>query len=362
MTVRTTRRPLLAAGSAVLLLSGALTACSSATAGTDGADGASPAQDDVVTVYTADGLNDSDAAFYAVVGKKFTEETGIEVEIVEDGSGEVLQRVVQERANPQADLLVTLPPFIQRADAEGLLQPYEPEGADQVPAEDHSPDGTYLPLVNNYIGFIRNTAEVEDAPRTWEDLLAPEWKGRLQYSTPGVAGDGTAMLLLAREVLGDDVWDYMSDLQENNVGPSKSTGQLAAKVDKGELLLANGDVQMNYAQAATMPNLGIFFLDGADGTPTTLSVPYSIGLVEGAPHPAAAQKFYDYLLSPEAQELATTAGGGFPVRSDVVPAGEVADDLAALMEGVTVLHPDWQEISADLDALIDEWSAATGSL
>jgi 2-aminoethylphosphonate transport system substrate-binding protein len=171
------------------------------------------------------------------------------------------------------------------------------------------------------------------------------------------------MLMLAREVLGaDKAYTFFGELPNNNVGPSDSTGQLAAKVDKGELLVANGDVQMNYAQSAAMPNLGIFFLEGEDGAPTTLSVPYTGGLVANAPHEDAAKQLLDYLYTDEAQALITTVGGGIPARTDITPTGEVAEDLAAIMDGVTVLHADWNDIAANLDDYIDEWNTVTGTL
>jgi 2-aminoethylphosphonate transport system substrate-binding protein len=53
--------------------------------------------------------------------KDFTAKTGIRVQYVEGGSGVVVNRVMAERANPQADVLVTLPPFIQQAAAAGRL-------------------------------------------------------------------------------------------------------------------------------------------------------------------------------------------------------------------------------------------------
>ena len=78
-----------------------------------------PAAARPLTVYSADGL----ATWYKAQFEKFTEDTGIEVNLVEAGSGEVVSRVEKEQSNPQADLLVTLPPFIQKADKSGLLQP-----------------------------------------------------------------------------------------------------------------------------------------------------------------------------------------------------------------------------------------------
>ncbi len=58
----------------------------------------------------------------------FTKATGVRVPYVEAGSGGVVDRGEREKSNPQADVLVTLPPFIQGAEAEGLLHPIRRPG------------------------------------------------------------------------------------------------------------------------------------------------------------------------------------------------------------------------------------------
>lgn len=60
----------------------------------------------------------------------------------------------------------------------------------------------------------------------------------------------------------DAGFDYLQKLQANNLGPSSSTGRLAGLVNKGELYVANGDVQMNTSQMQQDPNLRIFFPAG----------------------------------------------------------------------------------------------------
>ena len=114
-----------------------------------------------------------------------------------------------------------------------------------IPADQVGPDGNYVPIVNNALSFIANPG-ANPQPKTWDDLLAPQYKGKLQYSTPGQAGDGTAVLVLLQQLRGKQgALDYLTKLQANNVGPSSSTGKLQPKVSNGELLVANGDVQMN---------------------------------------------------------------------------------------------------------------------
>ncbi|MFJ2024281.1 2-aminoethylphosphonate ABC transporter substrate-binding protein [Streptomyces sp. NPDC087897] len=332
-----------------------LTACGGSSAASD---------EKSVTVYSADGLKGENGdGWYDKVFEDFEKKTGITVKYVEGGSGEMVQRAAREKSNTRADVLVTLPPFIQQADKKGLLTAYEPEGADQVDGAGRAADGTWTSVVNNYFGFIHNTKELKTPPRTWEELLDPAYKEKIQYSTPGVAGDGTAVLIKAMHDFGgqEPAMAYLKKLQANNVGPSASTGKLAPKVDKGELLVANGDVQMNFAQSKDMPHLGIWFPAKGDGKPTSFALPYAAGLVAKAPHSENGKKLLDFMLSEQAQRDVSAVGGGFAARKDIKATDANAVELAGLMEGVEIFEPDWSDIGAHLDTYIDAWKSATGS-
>ncbi|MFE1908351.1 2-aminoethylphosphonate ABC transporter substrate-binding protein [Streptomyces gardneri] len=345
----------IAAVTGALALAATLTACGGSSAASDAK---------TVTVYSADGLKgEAGDGWYDKVFADFEKKTGIKVEYVEGGSGEMVQRALREKSNTQADVIVTLPPFIQQADSKGLLQAYEPQGADQVGGGDKSGDGKWTSVVNNYFGFIHNKKELPAAPKSWEELLDAKYKNKLQYSTPGVAGDGTAVLIKAMHDFGgqEPAMEYLKKLQANNVGPSSSTSKLAPKVDKGELLVANGDVQMNYAQARSMPNLGIWFPAKGTGRPTTFALPYAAGLVDKAPHADNGKKLLDFMLSEQAQREVSAIGGGFPARKDVKPTDANAIELAKLLEGVEIFEPDWSDIDKNLKTYVDAWKSATGS-
>ncbi|MFG3038291.1 2-aminoethylphosphonate ABC transporter substrate-binding protein [Streptomyces sp. NPDC048330] len=354
LTPSTIVKPLAAVAGA-LALAATLTACGGSSAASD---------EKVVTVYSADGLKgEAGDGWYDKVFADFEKETGIKVEYVEGGSGEMVQRALREKSNTQADVIVTLPPFIQQAGSKGLLQAYTPKGADQVAGGDKASDGTWTSVVNNYFGFVHNKKELPAAPRTWEELLDAKYKNRLQYSTPGVAGDGTAVLIKAMHDFGgrEPALAYLKKLQANNVGPSSSTSKLAPKTDKGELLVANGDVQMNFAQSKSMPNLGIWFPAREGGKPTTFALPYAAGLVNKAPHADNGRRLLDFMLAEKAQREVSAVGGGFPSRKDVKPTDANAIRLARLMEGVEVFEPDWADIDENLSAYVDAWKSATGS-
>lgn len=317
------------------------------------------AASDVVTIYSADGLHDGTPSWFGNEFDAFTKATGIKVQYIEAGSGGVVERVAKEKSNPQADVLVTLPPFIQRAAANGLLQPYTPAGADMIAGK----TAEYLPLVNNYMNFIYNASVLKEAPKTFADLLDKKFKGKIQYSTPGQAGDGTAVMIEVNHAFGgkEAGFAFFTKLQDNNVGPSASTGKLTALVNKGELYVANGDLQMNMAQMADDPNIRVFWPAGPDGTRSTFALPYYIGLVKGAPNGDNGKKLIDFLLSKEAQSTVSSVALGLPVRKDVTPTDANFSKLQAAMQGVTIWTPDWAQVLKDLPADAAQWRKATGS-
>ena len=321
------------------------------------------AQSNVVTVYSADGLHDGSPNWYQTQFDAFTKATGIKVQYVEGGSGVVVDRVAKEKSNPQADLLVTLPPFIQKAAADGLLQPSSPTAADQIKAEEKDAQGRYYALVDNYMSFIYNGSTLNEAPQTFSDLLDAKYKNKIQYSTPGQAGDGTAVMLQVAHAFGgkDAGFDYLKKLQANNRGPSSSTGKLTALVNKGELWVANGDLQMNVAQMADNPNIRVFWPAGPDGKRSTFAIPYYIGLVQGAPHPDAGKKLMDFLLSQEAQMQVSSIAQGMPVRQDVHPTDSNFTQLLSMMKGISVWTPDWSQVLTDLQQDVARWHAVTRS-
>lgn len=318
-----------------------------------GGTGAASTSEKTVTVYTADGLAD----WYKTRFDAFTQKTGIKVQTVEAGSGEVVSRLQKEKSNPQADVVVTLPPFIQKASKDGLLQKYDVPGSDQVKGVKGD---DYVTVVDNYLCFIAN--QQAGTPKSYDDLLDGRFKGKLQYSTPGQAGDGTAVLLLLQHLLGKQgALDYLKKLEANNVGPSASTGKLQPKVSKGELLVANGDVQMNAASIANDKSaFSIFFPAGTDGKQTTLALPYVMGLGAGAPNADGGKQLMEYLLSTDAQQTISQDAFGVPARDDVKPTDANFQTVEKVTKGVVVWQPDWSAVLTDLDADVAAYTKAVG--
>jgi 2-aminoethylphosphonate transport system substrate-binding protein len=322
--------------------------------------GAAFAQSNVVTIYAADGLHDGNPSWFGNQFAAFTKATGIKIQYIEAGSSGVVDRIAKERSNTQADVLVTLPPFIQKAAAEGLLQPYTPTDAAKLAAADKDPKGLYVVMMKNFPNFIYNASALKEAPKTYEELLDPKFRKKVQYSTPGQAGDGTALMLQAFHAFGSKEAGlaYLKKLQVNNLGPSASTGKLTALVNKGEIYVANGDMQMNLAQMRDNANVRVFFPAGPDGRRTAFPLPYYIGLVANGPHADAGKKLIDWLLSEAAQKEISSVALGIPARTDVHPTDDNYKKLNAMLEGVQIWNPDWDQVLKDLPADVAAYNKA----
>ena len=318
------------------------------------------AQEKVVTIYSADGLHDGNPSWYGNQFDAFTKATGIKVQLIEAGSSGVVDRIAKEKSNTQADVLVTLPPFAQKAAADGLLQPYMSKEAGKIAARDKDPKGLYVAMINNYPNFIYNASVLKEPPKTYNDLLDPKFRKKIQYSTPGQAGDGTALMLQTFHAFGSKEAGlaYLGKLQANNLGPSSSTGKLTALVNKGEIYVANGDLLMNLAQMRSNPNVQVFFPVGPNGKKTAFSLPYYIGLVANAPHAENGRKLIDFLLSEQAQKEVSSVAQGYPVRTDVHPTDDNFKKLNAMLEGIEIWSPDWQQVLKDLPADIAAYNKA----
>ncbi|MBN0084550.1 SDR family NAD(P)-dependent oxidoreductase, partial [Pseudomonas aeruginosa] len=85
---------------------------------------------------------------------------------------------------------------------------------------------------------------------------------------------------------------------------------LTALVNKGELYVANGDLQMNMSQMARNPNVKIFWPADDKGERSALALPYTIGLVQNGPNSENGKKLINFLLDKPAQSSVSARSWG----------------------------------------------------
>jgi 2-aminoethylphosphonate transport system substrate-binding protein len=308
---------------------------------------------DAVVLYTADGLEN----LYKDVLPAFEKKEGVKVNIVTAGSGEVVNRATVEKDSPKADVLVTLPPFIQQASQGGLLQPYQSVNYKNVPAIAKAPDGAWATFVNNYFSFAINPEITKTAPKTFADLLHPDFSGKIAYSNPATAGDGMAVIILTSALMGEDkAFDYLRDLEKSAKFHTKGTGYLDVLLSRNEIAFANGDLQMDLDDSTNGGlSLKPVFLSAKPGeAPTTFQLPYAIGLIKGGPNQAEGKKLVDYLMSKEVQSKVPDIYG-IPGRTDVPLAGKNGETVKQAIAGVKLIPVDWNQVMEKKAAWTTRW-------
>ena len=136
---------------------------------------------------------------------------------------------------------------------------------------------------------------------------------------------------------------------------------LTALVNKGELYVANGDLQMNLSQMARNPNVKIFWPADDKGERSALALPYTIGLVQNGPNSENGKKLINFLLDKPAQSSVSARSWGRPVRSDVAPDDANFKAAKAALDGVKSWEPNWDDVAVSLSADIARWHKVTDS-
>ena len=238
--------------------------------------------------------------------QEFEAEFGITVNYVRMSTGEALARLEAERDNPQFDIMWGGPidTFIAGKN-EGLFQEYESPNLgnllnpDLYMDEDHYWAGIYV----GSLGFASNQEWLDanglEAPTSWADLLKPEFQGQLMVAHPSTSGTSYTALATVLQVLGEDAgWAYLEDYAGQVLQFTKSGSAPAKFVGAGEaavgIVFSHDIVKQIEA-----------------GLPLVLSFPeegtgYEVGgvaIVAGAKNLDAAQKWYDWALTAEAQAL-----------------------------------------------------------
>lgn len=334
----------------VLALTGVVAGCGSPNntgAGTTSGDAKDTANQSskhlgTITLYTSDGLED----YYKAILPQFEKEYGAKVVMVTDGSGAVVNRLDVEKNSPKADVVVTMPPFVQKAQQEGLLQAYQSTAWNEIPASRKDANGYWETFIDNYINFAYNPQLTPNPPKTFDDLLSAQYRNQIAYSNPQSAGDGMAVLIMAQQLWGTQkAMSFLKSLEPNVKFHTQGTGYLDVLLNRGEIKVANGDLQMDMADKVQggMSIKPLFLEPAAGQKPVTFEDPYVVGLVKNSPNTAGGKALINYLLSKSAQ-AETYSIFGLPARSDVPATSANAKQIESMLNGVQVLPINWSNV------------------
>lgn len=119
---------------------------------------------------------------------RFTEETGIEVNLFTAGSAQIVTKLKEEGALSPADLILTTDiGYIYKAKTDGLLQPFTSKSIEQrIPAYLQGPDNQWLGFARRArVLFVRSEMPLAERPSTYEELADETWRERVLIRNSG---------------------------------------------------------------------------------------------------------------------------------------------------------------------------------
>jgi iron(III) transport system substrate-binding protein len=252
----------------------------------------------------------------------------IDVKWTRDSTGVITSKLLADKANPVADLVVGVSASSLAVFAnEGMLQGYAPKGLDKISPQYRDPANPPLWVGMDVYGaaICFNTVEAAKLnlpkPATWKDLANPVYKGRIVMPNPASSGTGYLDVTGWIQMWGDaEAWKYMDALHNNIAQYTHSGSKPCRQAGAGEFPIG---VSFEYRAVTTKKSgapIDIIFPTEGLGWDLEAS-----GIMKTTKKLDAAKSLMDWLASPDAMALyaknfAVLAMPGMAVPLEFVPA------------------------------------------
>jgi iron(III) transport system substrate-binding protein len=256
----------------------------------------------------------------------FERATGIEVTLLSGKAGELARRIETERNNPRSDVFVgTTAGLSELLREKGLLEPGNGRVVAQLPAEFRAPDGSWIGVSGRARVIVYNTHRVSagEAPRSFFELTGPKWRGKVAVAS--MAERTTVGHLATIWKLRGEAFtrDFVTRLRANGLKVLSNNTEVRKAVADGEYPIGITNHYYYLVQLHEAPGspIGIVYPDQG---PTDMGAPVqtiTASVTRGAPHREAAQRFLEYLISPEGNRLLVVESFELPILDGVVPIG-----------------------------------------
>lgn len=272
---------------------------------------------------------DTDKELY----KRFTEKTGIKVNVVKAKADQLIERLSVEGDESPADLLLTVDVGrLHKAKSMGLLQPVESEVLEaNIPEHLHDSDHQWFSLTKRARVVVYNIDTVKpEELSTYEDLADPKWKGRiLTRSSTNIYNQSLIASLIANN--GEEATEawakgLVANFARNPKGNDRAQMRSVA-AGEGDLAIVNTYylgklVDGDEADQEVAKKIAIFF-PNQDGRGTHINVS-GIGLTKSSKNKANAIKLMEFLSGEEAQKVFAQRNYEYPVKEGIASSELVA--------------------------------------
>ena len=258
----------------------------------------------------------------------YKQETGINIKLVYDKEGPLMERLRAEGRNTPADLLLTVDAGnLWQAERMGLLKPVvSPILNANIPPHLRDPNNEWYGLSIRARTIFYNTQKVKPAQlSSYADLADPKWKGKLCLRTSKKVYNQSLVAMMLAE-LGPVKTEQVVKGWVNNLAtrefPDDTKMLEAIAAGQCEVGIANTYYYGRLMEKSPTLPVGIFWADQGDkGTHANIS---GAGVTKYAKNEKGAVKFLEWLSSEKAQSMFADVNLEFPVNTKVKPDPRVA--------------------------------------
>lgn len=302
------------------------------------------AQAQTVVLYSSNNTETIETAL-GVAKKKMP---SLKVQQVTGGTGALMKRIQAESKNPQGDILWS-GGFGTLGAYKELMEPYKSPDLAAIPPEFRGPNNLWVGTNVHLMVIMVNDKQLKGlpVPKTWSDLMRPEWKGKFAITDPSKSA--TAYMLVygllkqfGREGLEKIAANAVVTSSSGTTYKGTATGEYPVGLTieyAAQEYVAGGQKEIRLVY----PSEGSYL------------APEGMFIFKGAKNPEAAKAFYNILLSKETQEELLVKAFRRPTRTDIQ-----VSKLTSLpdIKTIKIFPLDQDAASAEYEQLVSLWNLA----
>lgn len=287
-----------------------------------------------------------------VIVPLFEEETGIEVELISMGTGEVFKRIESEQGNPAADVAWGggRATFYNNLD---FFENYTSANDDNVMDEyKNDTDIVTLYCLDGSCLLVNTELAGDIEIKGYADLLKPELKGKISGGDPANSSSAFAQLTNQLLAMGGDYeseegWNYVRDLTTNMEAKIASGSQAVHKsVADGEytVALTYEDPAASYIKSGAENLKVVYPVEGS------VYLPAGAAIIKDAVNLENAKLFMDFIVGPKAQDAFGTELTVRPVSADA----KLGDYMTPVAD-IHLIYEDYDYVAENKPEMVEKY-------
>ncbi|WP_447555026.1 ABC transporter substrate-binding protein [Vreelandella sp. EE22] len=277
----------------------------------------------------------------------FTEQSGIEVDVFQSTTGQVMARLESERSNPLADVVISASweSAVAMSD-DGLLYRYTPVGAENVP--DFLKADDYIAQGVSALALVWDQNSGTPRPGDWTDLTDSVYAGQITMPDPAQSGAAFELVTGLLTAMGEEpTWSLIDALMDNGMIVPGPNARALNPVLQGAKSVVFGAVDyISLGQKAEGEAIDVIFPESG-----TVIAPRPMMILESSARKEEAEQFMDFVLSEQGQQRVA--------ESYLMPARNDVEALRPTLDELTLIDVDSDAMNAQRDAILTRFRETT---